>query len=202
MLGIGCTWLLIPMDETIMPKSYMRGHEIVFKGYQWVYADTLQVINHTRPCKLCEQSPTKEGYDSCTGHIEGAKSACCGHGVVDPYVLMDGIAHRGHTALTIINNARIMNIDNKGDTMETKAEREQRNKEFKQHIEYINTAETPNTPKKKNKLCYIECPKDPLGKIGYIECPKCSKSLTMIVSPDNGHSRGVCETKDCLNCIQ
>ena len=31
--------------------------------------------------------PTKEGYDACLGHIDGAKSACCGHGVEEPYVL-------------------------------------------------------------------------------------------------------------------
>jgi len=31
--------------------------------------------------------PTPEGYDHCLGHIDGAVSACCGHGVEDPYVV-------------------------------------------------------------------------------------------------------------------
>lgn len=31
--------------------------------------------------------PTKEGYDACLGFIEGAKSACCGHGVERAYVV-------------------------------------------------------------------------------------------------------------------
>ena len=30
--------------------------------------------------------PTKEGYDACLGYIEGAMSACCGHGVEKGYV--------------------------------------------------------------------------------------------------------------------
>lgn len=29
--------------------------------------------------------PTKEGYDACLGYIKGAKSACCGHGIEEPY---------------------------------------------------------------------------------------------------------------------
>jgi hypothetical protein len=31
--------------------------------------------------------PTKEGYDACLGYIEGAKSACCGHGVEEGYIV-------------------------------------------------------------------------------------------------------------------
>lgn len=31
--------------------------------------------------------PTKEGYDACLGHIAGVKSACCGHGVEEPFVI-------------------------------------------------------------------------------------------------------------------
>ena len=33
--------------------------------------------------------PTKEGYDACLGHVKGAKSACCGHGVEESYVMYE-----------------------------------------------------------------------------------------------------------------
>jgi hypothetical protein len=29
--------------------------------------------------------PTSEGYDACLGFIPGVESACCGHGVEEPY---------------------------------------------------------------------------------------------------------------------
>jgi hypothetical protein len=31
--------------------------------------------------------PTKEGYDACLDHIDGVSSACCGHGVEEPYTI-------------------------------------------------------------------------------------------------------------------
>lgn len=39
-----------------------------------------------RPCVKCGLRPTPEGYDACLGHIEGAKAACCGHGIETGYV--------------------------------------------------------------------------------------------------------------------
>ena len=40
-----------------------------------------------RPCPQCGDLPTAEGYDPCLGHILGAYSACCGHGVEDGEIL-------------------------------------------------------------------------------------------------------------------
>ena len=72
-----------------MVKSYSRGHEIFYDGKIWRYIDNHEIVNNMRPCKRCGRIPTKEGYDACLGHIEGVKSACCGHGVEEPYVVYE-----------------------------------------------------------------------------------------------------------------
>lgn len=66
-----------------MATSTARGHEIVTDnfGREWKYADTLEPFDDSRPCKRCGKYPTPEGYDACLGHIPGAISVCCGHGV-------------------------------------------------------------------------------------------------------------------------
>ena len=70
-----------------MISSYSRGHPIEYSDGQWVYCDNKRPINNDRPCARCGRMPTPEGYDHCLGHIDGAVSACCGHGVEDPYVV-------------------------------------------------------------------------------------------------------------------
>lgn len=70
-----------------MTTSYLRGHEIYYDGKNWRYKDNNQIADDSRPCKRCGRLPTPEGYDACLGYIEGAFSACCGHGVEDYYVL-------------------------------------------------------------------------------------------------------------------
>lgn len=73
-------------------KSHSRGHEIKFINSQWVYLDTLESIDsNERPCKRCNCMPTKEGYDACVGKVEGVVSACCGHGVEEPYLKKEEI---------------------------------------------------------------------------------------------------------------
>lgn len=42
-----------------------------------------------RPCVACGLPPTPEGYDACLGFVEGASSACCGHGVEEPYGVVE-----------------------------------------------------------------------------------------------------------------
>ena len=46
-----------------------------------------EIATIERPCKRCGCSPTKEGYDACLGYIEGATSACCGHGVEKGFIM-------------------------------------------------------------------------------------------------------------------
>lgn len=72
-----------------MVRAFSRGYEIYYDGLYWRYIDNNEIINDSRPCKKCGCVPTKEGYDACLGHIDGAKSACCGHGVEAPYVLYE-----------------------------------------------------------------------------------------------------------------
>jgi len=73
-----------------MIRAYSRGHSIVFTNDQWVNEDNLELIGEEeRPCAKCNCMPTKEGYDACIGKIDNATSACCGHGVEEPYVILD-----------------------------------------------------------------------------------------------------------------
>lgn len=72
-----------------MATSHSRGHEVYYdwETRVWRYVDTKEIENKTRPCKRCGCTPTREGYDACLGYIAGATSACCGHGIEEPYVV-------------------------------------------------------------------------------------------------------------------
>lgn len=65
--------------------SYCRGHAIEYTKSGWVYSDTKDKCDDSRPCARCGKYPTIEGYDACLGYIDGVSSACCGHGVEDGY---------------------------------------------------------------------------------------------------------------------
>jgi len=71
-----------------MIRSHSRGHDIYFDGEYWRYNDNDQLDDGKRACKRCGRKPTVEGYDACLGHVKGATSACCGHGVEERYVMM------------------------------------------------------------------------------------------------------------------
>ena len=74
-----------------MITSHSRGHLIfTLNGIDWFFSDTKKPYRDNRPCKKCGKFPTKEGYDACLGYIEGAASACCGHGVTDKDVRKKG----------------------------------------------------------------------------------------------------------------
>lgn len=72
-----------------MIYSHSRGHKVYFDGNDWRYVDNNEIINDMRPCKRCGKMPTEEGHDACLGNINGVKSACCGHGVEEPYVIKE-----------------------------------------------------------------------------------------------------------------
>ena len=72
-----------------MITSNSRGHATYYDGLNWRYTDNNEIDNGKRPCKRCGCMPTKEGYDACLGKVEGATSACCGHGVEKPYIVRD-----------------------------------------------------------------------------------------------------------------
>jgi len=72
-------------------RSHDRGWPIYRVGNWWRYEDTDETVTHKRPCKRCGEPPTPEGHDACLGHVPGAISACCGHGVVEPLVMSEEI---------------------------------------------------------------------------------------------------------------
>lgn len=68
-------------------NSKDRGWAIKYIGGVWIYSDTNEIVDHKRHCARCGRIPTSEGHDACLGRIEGVKSACCGHGVDNSYVV-------------------------------------------------------------------------------------------------------------------
>ncbi len=70
--------------------AYVRGHKILWNGAWWEYEDGIVFTDDHRPCTRCGQPPTPEGYDACQGYIPGATSVCCGHGVSEPILMMEG----------------------------------------------------------------------------------------------------------------
>lgn len=83
--------------------GYRRGHLLwVHPDRRWRWADTGRFAGRMtspggdRPCAACGDAPTPEGYDPCIGFVPGAKAACCGHGVLEPYVMWEnGDTQRG-----------------------------------------------------------------------------------------------------------
>lgn len=70
-------------------RSYIFGNAVywdetceIFR-YEW---DDIEVGTIKKKCPLCKKFPTKEGYDPCLGYIPGAKSVCCGHGIIPPKI--------------------------------------------------------------------------------------------------------------------
>ena len=72
-----------------MVRSTSRGHRTVNMDGIWLYEDTLTPVDPSRPCARCGKPPTPEGYDACMGFVPGAISACCGHGVSEPILIME-----------------------------------------------------------------------------------------------------------------
>lgn len=79
-------------DKDVHGTKYVRGHLVYMRwenDLSDIWADTLEPVDDKRPCARCGQPPTKEGYDTCLGHIEGAEHACCGHGITDEgYIIL------------------------------------------------------------------------------------------------------------------
>lgn len=68
-------------------RAHSRGWPIEYLRHGWVYSDTKQPVEDERPCQRCGCKPTPEGHDACLGTISHVKSACCGHGVEEPYAI-------------------------------------------------------------------------------------------------------------------
>jgi len=63
-------------------------------GYPIIWKETRSAWEpeESEPCPRCGKARTPEGYDACIGHVPGAASVCCGHGLVPPYIQFDGEA--------------------------------------------------------------------------------------------------------------
>ena len=70
-------------------RSYQRGWPIILVDGQWIYEDTGDPISIKRPCPCCKQMPTPEGFDACVGYVPKATSVCCGHGVEQPFTILE-----------------------------------------------------------------------------------------------------------------
>lgn len=75
-----------------MVTGHHRGHPIYWDAERqtWLYQDDSTPAEVDRPCVKCDLMPILEGYDACLGHIPGASSACCGHGVEEGYMVVNG----------------------------------------------------------------------------------------------------------------
>ena len=73
-----------------MITSHQRRHLLLYKNNEWIYADDGSSIEIERPCIRCGKMPTSEGFDACTGYVEGFSSYCCGHGVAKPIAIPKG----------------------------------------------------------------------------------------------------------------
>src|SRR5207302_8831894 len=79
---------------TIDQYGYYRGHPVVvLEGEACArYADDLTAtvdvegVGVERPCVQCGLVATPDGPDPCLGMLPEVVSACCGHGVEEPYL--------------------------------------------------------------------------------------------------------------------
>lgn len=74
----------------------MMGHKVSWDGGVWRYDDGLPAPD-CRTCSFCDRPPEQcpicdEPHDPCIGHVDGARSVCCGHGQDDGFVLWPGVA--------------------------------------------------------------------------------------------------------------
>ncbi len=72
--------------EGMTVTTHSRGHLIYWDTNVWRYRDDDTSADVARYCIRCGRMPTPEGYDACLGYIEGANSACCGHGIESGYI--------------------------------------------------------------------------------------------------------------------
>jgi len=70
-------------------RAQQQGWPIVYVAPNWVYEDTGESIEVERSCRCCHQQPVN-GCDACIGHVPGAISVCCGHGIDPPFIIWRG----------------------------------------------------------------------------------------------------------------
>ena len=72
-------------------KSHKRGHEIYYDKTSgtWRYVkEDISILLFNKRCVRCEKLPAKD-HDACLGDLAGVTDACCGHGVKEPYFVLE-----------------------------------------------------------------------------------------------------------------
>lgn len=96
-------------------RGHFLGHPIEWDELAkcWIYTDTRQIPEESRPCAYCNLSASPEGHDPCIGTLPGVMNACCGHGdLSSAYVQFEeGVTVRGQQALETINRLRVMPVE-------------------------------------------------------------------------------------------
>ncbi len=74
------------LTGTMTASGHFRGQLVYYIDNKWCYENGT-IADENAACVRCGKPPTKEGYDACLGYVLGATSACCGHGIEEPYVM-------------------------------------------------------------------------------------------------------------------
>lgn len=74
-----------------MVTSYQYGHLIEFINGTWIYSDDKTSATISRKCKSCGKLCSLTHPDPCLGILPFVKSACCGHGVIAPFMIAEVI---------------------------------------------------------------------------------------------------------------
>ena len=77
--------------------GYKRNHPYFYDQEEIeYYLDTAEDTSEPRPCTMCGEMPTEEGYDACLGMLPGVDAAWCGHGVEEGYIrFINGVIIKG-----------------------------------------------------------------------------------------------------------
>jgi len=76
----------------VSATGYVNGCPVVFDGGVWKWADTRSPISEEKDshvCPHCGKSAGPNGEDGCLGHLPGVKTACCGHGRREGYIIFE-----------------------------------------------------------------------------------------------------------------
>lgn len=79
------------------------------KGGDWYYTDNHELLDDAEPraCPKCKDFESEEGHDPCIKNLPGVSYACCGHGVDEPYVMLnDRRTYRGKDYYKIVEVIR------------------------------------------------------------------------------------------------
>lgn len=80
-----------------MVEGYIFGQAVTYDDDAGCFRYVRDGVKVTKPPRACERCGRRHQYcwqckdyhDACIGHIDGASSVCCGHGVQQGYVVWE-----------------------------------------------------------------------------------------------------------------